>query len=465
MKKIFIISGFVFAFLFAFSHTYAQKINVTDDLDTKMLNRILIIYDASNSMNARWQSDTKMKITKRLLIEMLDSLQNVPRLQMALRIYGHQSQYPPLDCHDTKLEVPFSPDNTNNIKKITNKIKNLVPKGATPIAYSLEQAVEDFPPCHNCRNIIILITDGIEECDGDPCEASLYLQKKGISLKPFIIGVGDDFSNSFDCVGEYFDASKEQDFVNAFNVVISQALNSTTAQVNLLDKSGKPTETNINMTFYDHVSGHVVYNYVHTLNYRGTPDTVTLDPLRVYDLEVQTIPPVRKNSIVVNTGLHNIIAVSVPQGMLQIKMSGSRASKIPCVIRCADSNSILNVQYLNETRKYLTGLYDVEILSLPRIVLPKVSIDERRTTTIEIPMSGILVFQRTVEGFGSLYSVKQNGKMELVYNFEEYSKTETLYLQPGHYKVINRSKHNMRSSATREKTFSIEPGQTVTVSL
>ncbi|MDE6307221.1 MAG: hypothetical protein K2L79_00165, partial [Bacteroidales bacterium] len=69
-------------------------------------NRVLLIYDASNSMNARWQSDTKMAISKRLLMNILDSLQGTPNLQMALRVYGHQSQYPPLDCHDTRLEVP-----------------------------------------------------------------------------------------------------------------------------------------------------------------------------------------------------------------------------------------------------------------------------------------------------------------------------------------------------------------------
>jgi Ca-activated chloride channel family protein len=270
-------------------------------------------------------------------------------------------------------------------------------------------------------------------------------------------------------VGEYFDASKEQDFVNAFNVVISQALNSTTAQVNLLDKSGKPTETNINMTFYDHISGQVAYNYVHTLNYWGIPDTVSLDPLRIYDLEVQTLPPVRKDSIVVQTGMHNIIAVNAPQGQLQIKMTGSRVSmakqQIPCVVRCVDSNSILNVQYFNETEKYLTGFYDIEILSLPRIVLPKVSIDERKTTIIEVPMPGIFVFQRTVDGFGTLYQIKSDGRQEFVYSFDEQTKTETLYLQPGRYRIVNRSKYNMRSSATREKIFSIEGGQTVTVSI
>ena len=52
-------------------------------------------------------------------------------------------------------------------------------------------------------------------------------------------------------------------------VVISQALNATTAQINLLDQGGNPTETNVNCTLYDSYSGKILYNYIHTLNQRG----------------------------------------------------------------------------------------------------------------------------------------------------------------------------------------------------
>ena len=61
------------------------------------------------------------------------------------------------------------------------------------------------------------------------------------------------------------------------DVVISQALNATTAQINLLDQGGHPTETNVNCTFFDSFSGKIYYNYIHTLNHRGLPDTLTLD--------------------------------------------------------------------------------------------------------------------------------------------------------------------------------------------
>lgn len=429
------------------------------------LNRILIIYDASNSMNARWQSASKMALSKKLIAGIIDSLDAVPNVQLALRAYGHQSPYPPLDCGDSRLEVPFAPGNG---KKINHVIRTLVPKGATPIAYSLREAAKDFPPCEDCRNLIILITDGIEECGGDPCQASFYLQQQGIALKPFIIGIGDDFSHDFQCVGEYFDASDEEDFIRAFEIVISQALNSTTAQVNLLDADGLPTVSNVNMTFYDHVSGKVLYNYVHTLDYHGRPDTLPLDPLHVYDLEVHTLPPLRMDSIVVRTGRHNMVALDAAQGNLVVSMKGSRAAvtgNTPCVVRRRGSTEIVNVQYVNDNARYITGKYDVDILTLPPVRLKDVEISPEKTTTVELPMLGILTFSRSVEGYGTLYSLREDGSQERVYSFDPARKVETLYLRPGTYRVVNRSKYNLRASATREKTFVLNPGASVSVSL
>jgi len=85
---------------------------------------------------------------------------------------------------------------------------------------------------------------------------SKRLQQKGIILKPFVIGIGldEDFKNSFECVGTYFDAADENTFKNVLGVVISQALDNTTAQINLLDSRDKPTETNVPVLLYDHTS-------------------------------------------------------------------------------------------------------------------------------------------------------------------------------------------------------------------
>lgn len=431
---------------------------------TKPLTRILFLFDASQSMYGRWQSDMKITIARRILSDLLDSLQYTPDLEVALRVYGHQKDYPPQDCDDSKLEVPFGP---NNFSRIKHRLSTINPKGTTPIALSLERSAGDFPPCENCRNIIVLITDGIEECDGDPCAVSLALQKKGIILKPFIIGIGKNFAEQFDCVGTYFDATTETEFRKALEIVISQALNSTSCQVNLLDIAGNPTETNVNMTFYDQLSGLPKYNFIHTMNAKGFPDTLIVDPMLEYRIQIHTIPPVFIDSLKLTPGKHTIVGTDAPQGFLELKVMGKlnpNNKPLTCIVRSNNQTSTLNIQYFNQREKYIVGLYDLEILTLPRTYVENVKIDQSTTTTVEIPMPGTAVIQFPGAGYGSLYVMKEN-TLEWIYNFKGTGEQETLLLQPGKYKAVFRAKFFNRSIYTVEKTFSIESNTFVKVNL
>lgn len=431
----------------------------TNAQSAKPLTRIEFVFDASFSMFGQWQSGMKMDIAKKMLSEFLDSIQKVDNtnLEIAFRCYGHQVPLrPERSCTDTKLEVPFGKNNATAIK---NKLKQIVPKGTTPIAYTLEQCGNDFPTASspNVRNIIILITDGIEECDGDPCAVSLALQKKGIILKPFVIGVGLDqsYMNTFGCVGKFYDASSEASFKNILNIVVSQALNNTTVQVNLNDQIGKPSETDVNMTFYDEQTGMIRYNYIHTINNKGVPDTVVIDPIGTYKMVVHTIPPVEKTKIELIPGKHNIIAVDAPQGNLSIKTSGS--SSVNCIIRKHNDMQTLHVQQINTSEKYIVGKYDIEILTLPRIKMNKVDVSQSKTTSVEIPQAGSVSIQKPSEGYGSLY-VEENNKMVWVCNLNTNLTQETIVLQPGRYRVEFRPKNARESIYTIEKGFKIESG-------
>ncbi len=147
-------------------------------LNSQATNRILFIFDDSYSMYAGWNNPTpKIEIAQRIMGKFLDSLKNLPNLELALRCYGHTTDFKEKNCKDSKLEVPFANTKTNSTL-IKQRIQKLTPLGTTPIAYSLAECVTDFTPCSNCRNIVILITDGIEECSGNPCEVSVALQKK-----------------------------------------------------------------------------------------------------------------------------------------------------------------------------------------------------------------------------------------------------------------------------------------------
>ncbi len=454
----------IFLFLLFLQNVMSQTYSDIDRKEEKPLTRILFVFDASQSMYGRWQSDLKINIAREILSKVLDSLSHMENLEVALRVYGHQYKYPPQVCTDSRLEVPFGRDNFSRIK---NRLSSIVPKGTSPISYSLELTARDFPACDNCRNIVVLITDGIEECGGDPCAVSKKLQKEGVIMKPFIVGIGKNFAEAFNCVGDYFDAANEVQFGQALNVVISRVLNRTTAQVNLLDAYGRPTETNVNMTFYDHLSGKIRYNFIHTMNNMGLPDTLYIDPLLTYDIVVHTIPEVRVDSVVLNSGTHNIIPINVPQGFMNLKLTSQSSifKDMKCIVRRQGSMQTINVQEFNDMEKYITGTYNLEVLSLPRMYINDVKISQNQTTIVEIPTPGIAVIQKSTRGYGSLY-VEKGDTLEWIYNFRDGQQTqESLVLMPGNYRAIFRSRYSDRSIYTVEKSFIVKSGLTTNVKM
>lgn len=425
--------------------------------------RILFLFDASQSMYARWETNTKYEVAKKMLSDMVDSLNEMTNLELALRVYGHTKKYPPQDCDDTRLEVPFGKNNSFAIKK---RLEEISPSGTTPIARSLEACGGDFPKSQ-ARNIIILITDGIEECNGDPCAVSAMLQKKGVVLKPFVIGLGlnKDFIKQFECIGNYFDATDETQFRNAFNIVITQALNNTTAQVNLLDIQSHPTETNTSITFYDQRSGAVLYNFMHTINAKGVPDTVQIDPLGIYRVTAHTIPSVSKDSVTLSVGKHTIIALDAPQGDLQLKIDGANEyKKLYAIVRKHGEKATLNVQEFSDITRYIVGDYDLEVLTLPRIFINNVNVAQSKTTSVQIPTPGIATIICNAPGYGDILVEKEN-KLEWVDRISLNSVKESIVLQPGLYRIVFRPKNSQSVIYTIEKTFRIASGISISVNI
>ena len=434
--------------LFLAANAYAQQPKT----------RILFVLDGSGSMYAKMGEDNRITVAKRLLTRMVDSLQYQEELELALRVYGHQSQKTERNCKDTKLEVPFSKGNHQAIK---DNIRDLRPKGTTLIAYSLQEAAYDFPKTPGVRNIIILITDGLEECDGDPCAVSLALQKQGVVLRPFVIGLGlsAEFKTQFECVGRYFEAETEQDFKEVLNVVISQAINNTSAQVNLLDTYGKPTETDVNMTFTNSKTGKILNNYVHTLNYRDNPDTIYIDPSYLYDVKVHTIPPSTQKNITLTAGKHNTIALDAPQGYLSLKIDGiTNYKNLQALIIDQKSNEILNVQDFNDQQKYITGTYKIELLTLPRITQESVTISQNKTTTLQVQQPGKLnIVTRNSYEIAVFRNYK--GEMELVKTLSLIPNSNITVLQPGDYYLIYRATNTKETFSTKNMPFTIKSGE------
>lgn len=430
----------------------------------EQITRVLFVFDASKSMINMHGNLTRMEGAKKLFYKFVDSLSVYKNMQFALRMYGHTVKYPPGDCGDSKLIIPFS---KNNITAIKQKVSEAKPTGITPIEHSLTQAANDFPD-NKAVNMIILITDGIEECDGDPCKARQKLIEKGIVFKPFIIGIGLTVEQikTFECVGNYFDYDATNVVTDISQIIMKQKMNKTSAQVNLLDINSKPNETNVNMTFYDVKKNQYVYNYIHTLNYQNNPDTLYIDDYPTYKVVAHTIPPTESKEVKLTVGKHTIIPIDAPQGFLQINRQVgvyNYNEKVKCIIRKKSDMQTLNVQMLNSTEKYIVGNYDLEILTLPRTYISDNTIEQSKTKILDIASAGMLTVKCLEAGDGSIL-LEKDGKLEWVCNLGA-STQQIFYLQPGNYRVEWRSKSLKGSIYTIEKKFNIRSDQQTNVDL
>ena len=144
-----------------------------------------IVVDASRSMWGRMHGEPKMTVAKEILHDV--SYWFPEDLDLALRAYGSTSPSVNNDCSDSALLVPFGDQNRESIRWA---IEGLRPTGQTPIAYALDQASRDFGTLQDDR-ALVLVTDGIESCGGDPVRAARELREQGIIVHLIGFGLGN----------------------------------------------------------------------------------------------------------------------------------------------------------------------------------------------------------------------------------------------------------------------------------
>jgi von Willebrand factor type A domain len=151
---------------------WAQTCNSAD-------RSVLLILDASGSMNAKLPNgETRIAVAQRAVKGVAGFIP--AQAQLSLRLYGAESPASRKNCQDTHLAVPFGPASGSS-GAITAAVDAAKAQGYTPIAYSLEQAANDFPGDAKER-VIVLVSDGKETCQGDPAVAAKALAGKGITV-------------------------------------------------------------------------------------------------------------------------------------------------------------------------------------------------------------------------------------------------------------------------------------------
>ena len=446
--------------LLSVSSTFSQQAPAFKPKTT----RILFLLDASGSMKESWGDKNRFESAREMLFKLTDSISRVnSKVEFGLRIFGHQFPRSANNCTDSKLEVPFG---KNNAEKIRDVLQQIVPQGQTPIAYSLEMGAGDFPKDSQSLNAMILITDGEESCQGDPCKVSRALTENRIALKPFVVGMASSESliKNYQCVGTFFDTRTEASLTQTVGMIIRQTLNTTSVQINLLDAAKKPTVSNIPFTLYNHYTGKIIYQFIHTLDIRGIPDTLFLDPTGVYDLELHTVPSLKKEAIEIIPGRHNILALDVPLASLTPSVTGNPSTAIPTIIRQPGFTQPLSRINLNQSASVLADAYRINVLSSPGISKDTL-LTPGSNHILPIPDPGTLTV--SFSGGGSfLYAIlhlSEKGETKMIKRELNKGLTETHTLLPGNYVLVYRGSGRTETESSKTKPFTIFPNRNTTL--
>ena len=414
--------------------------------------RVLLILDCSNSMWDQWQSDSKIKVTQQVMLHFIDSVAAQNDIDVALRVFGHLNK----DAYGTRLEVPFDEGNSY---KLQSKIKTLVPNGGCTAATALTDALHDFPVSKNSRNIILIITDGIDDSDGSICNVARQVQLSGIVVQTFILGIGNpsDFNRELDCAGKFTYVPNEEQYGDALYNIFKLSDEKAFVMMELEDSEGLPLEGDVPVALYDSQTGVVKYL---TRCIGGAQDTFVVDPLVTYDMTFFTQPVTTLHHLEFTPGVVSRLAVGVSQGQLRIRQDQQRVTwpvpKPTVVVRRANDGNVLATQQIGEMKSYLSGSYDIDVLSVPPIKLRGVEVRENSNTDISIPMPGLLTLTKPKQIMvGSLFVVEE-GVLTYVCDLNPNAINERLVLQPGNYQLEIQPQNKTDYKSVKTYSFKIE---------
>lgn len=69
------------------------------------------------------------------------------------------------------------------------RLRALMPRGKTPLADALRRAAAEIPATAEEADIV-LVTDGLETCGGDPCAVAAELAAEGVPIRAHVVGFG-----------------------------------------------------------------------------------------------------------------------------------------------------------------------------------------------------------------------------------------------------------------------------------
>jgi len=171
-------------------------------------------------------------IARRVLKDLTASLPE--DTNVGLVAYGHRREG---DCDDIETVIPLG---TLDSDAFGATVDGINPKGKTPITKSIEETFSTLQS-HDRPVTVILVSDGLETCSGDPCAAVREARESGIELLMHVVGfdLGDADVSALQCAaetsgGRYFDARSADELSAALDQAIAVPVDTTESVIVVL---------------------------------------------------------------------------------------------------------------------------------------------------------------------------------------------------------------------------------------
>lgn len=183
----------------------------------------IIVFDASRSMYGRIGGRTKIEIARETLSSVLGEA--APDMNLGMIAYGHRERG---SCEDIENVLAPGPAR-ETVPRLLDFARHVTPRGKTPLSESVRRAAEQLNYTENAAKVV-LITDGVETCNADPCALGQELEAAGVDFTAHVVGVGmsADEGRQVACLaentgGRYFTADSGAALADALRqaVVIS----------------------------------------------------------------------------------------------------------------------------------------------------------------------------------------------------------------------------------------------------
>lgn len=183
--------------------------------------RVMFILDGSNSMWGQIDGTAKIDIAKDVMSDLITDWDET--VDVGLMVYGHRRKN---DCNDIEMVALPGPVARSTL---IDKVKSISPRGKTPITTSLLRAVYEGGGTQGNYSVV-LVSDGLETCEADPCNAVFALEIVNPGLDVHVVGfdVTQEESQALQCIaertgGQFFRAGNASELQKALGETIAVA--------------------------------------------------------------------------------------------------------------------------------------------------------------------------------------------------------------------------------------------------